>query len=136
MATIAKFDVIPSLGASNRTSASAAATTYSGANVDLQAYVNPGGRQLKALLQIGNITSTGTLNVKMQQSSTSAEAGFADITNATFTATADSANLSSGVAAEAIHFRASQRYVRAIGVITNTGNVDMGVYVVAERRLV
>jgi hypothetical protein len=133
MATLAKFNVLTSLGPATRTSASAAATTYSGAAVDLQAYVNPGGRQLKALLSIGSITSTGTLNVKIQESSTSAEAGFSDISGAAFTATADSASLTGS---EAIHFRTNNRYVRALAVITNTGNNDFGVYVVGERKLV
>jgi hypothetical protein len=133
VATLAKFNVIPTLHAANRTSASAAATTYSGANVDLQAYTNPGGRQLKALLDMGPITSTGTFNVKMQSSTTSAEAGFADIAGATFTATGDSASFSN--AREEIHFRTNNRYVRAIAAITNTGNAEFGVYVVAERRL-
>jgi hypothetical protein len=136
MATLAKFNVLPTLQALVRTSAAAGATTYSGATVDLQAYVNPGGRQLKAFLNVGETTSTGTLNVTIQESSTSAEAGFANITGAAFTATGDSASLSSGVAAETIHFRTNNRYVRALGVITNTGNFDMGVYIVAERKLV
>jgi len=134
VATLAKFNVLPSLSALNRTAAAAAATTYSGANVDLQAYTNPGGRQLKAILNIGVTTSTGTLNVKMQESSTSAEAGFADIALATFTATGNSASLSSN-AREEIHFRTNNRYVRAIAAITNTGNMDLGVYVLAERKL-
>lgn len=135
MATIGNFNILPSLHALNRTSASAAATTYSGATVDLQAYINPGGRQLMALLDIGVATSTGTLNVKMQESSTSAEAGFSDIAAATFTATGDSASLSSN-ATQSIRFRTNNRYVRAVGAITNTGNLDFGVYVVAERKLV
>lgn len=134
MGTLSKFNVLTSLVPANRTSASAAATTYSGAGIDLQTYVNPGGRRMKALLSLGNITSTGTLNVKIQESSTSAEAGYSDISGATFTATADSGSLTGG--SQAIHFRTNNRYVRALGVITNTGNVDFAVYVVAESKLV
>ena len=133
MATLSKFDVLTSLGPATRTSASAAATTYSGANVDLAAYINPGGRQMKAIMSLGTITSTGTLNVKIQESTTSAEAGFSDISGAAFTATADSGSLTGS---ETIHFRTNNRYVRALQVITNTGNVDNSVYIVAERKLV
>ena len=56
MTTLSKFDVLTSLGAANRTGGDP--TTYSGAAVDLRSYVNPGGRQLKAVLNIGSITST------------------------------------------------------------------------------
>ena len=133
MATLSKFDVLTSLGADNRETASASAWTYSGAAVDLAAYVNPGGRQLKAVLNVGAITSTGTLNCKIQESTTSAEAGFSDISGATFAATASSASLTGS---EAIHFRTNNRYVRALAVITNTANVDCGVYIVAEKKLV
>ena len=133
MATLSKFDVLTTLGPATRTSASAAATTYSGAAVDLSAYINPGGRQMKAVLSLGTITSTGTLNVKIQESTTSAEAGFSDISGAAFTATADSGSLTGS---ETIHFRTNNRYVRALQVITNTGNVDNSVYIVAERKLV
>ena len=133
MATIAKFDVLTTLGATRRTTAADGPETFSGAAVDLAPYVNPGGRQLKALLNIGAITSTGHLNVKLQANSTTAEAGFADITGATFTETADSASLTGS---EAIHFRTNARYVRAIATVQHTGNFDFGVYVVAERKLV
>lgn len=133
MATLSKFDVLTTLGPATRTSATAAATTYSGAAVDLSAYINPGGRQMKAVLSLGTITSTGTLNVKIQESTTSAEAGFSDISGAAFTATADSGSLTGS---ETIHFRTNNQYVRALQVITNTGNVDNSVYIVAEKKLV
>ena len=136
MATLAKFDVLPTVGAQRFTSAADAIFTASGATVDLANYVNPGGRQLKALLSIGAVTSTGHLNVKIQESSTSAEAGFSDISGATFTETGDSASLSSGAANQVIHFRTNNRYVRAIATTQHTGNYDFAVYVVAERKVV
>lgn len=132
MATLAKFDVLTTLGPETRTSASAAATTYSGAAVNLASYTNPGRRQLKAILSVGSITSTGTLNIKIQESTTSAEAGFSDISGATFTATADSGSLTGS---ETIHFRTNNQYVRAISVITNTGQNEHSVYIVAEKKL-
>jgi hypothetical protein len=136
MANMSKFNVLPSLQALNRTAAAAAITTYSGATVDLQPYTAPGGRQLKAVLNVGLTTSTGTLNVRLQESSTTAEAGFANLTNTSvFTTTASSASLSSGVAKEEILFRTNNRYVRAVAELSNTGNADFGVYIVAERRL-
>ena len=133
MATMSKFDVLTTLGPETRTAAAAAVTTYSGAAVDLSTYVNPGGRQLKAILSVGSITSTGTLNVRIQESTTSAEAGFSNITGATFVATASSASLTGS---ETIHFRTNNRYVRAMTELSNTGQNQHAVYIVAERKLV
>jgi hypothetical protein len=132
VATIAKFNVLTTFGATRRTTAADGPETFSGAAVDLAPYVNPGGRQLKALLNVGAVTSTGHLNVKMQESSTSAEAGFADIASATFTETGGNA---STIGSQEIHFRTNNRYVRALATIQHTGNIDFGVYVVAERKL-
>ena len=89
MATIAKFDVLPTLGAAGRTCGGRGRTTYSGATVDLASYVNPGGRQLKALLTSGQYhvhrhaerQDSGVHDRRRQDSRTSP--------GPTFTATAD-----------------------------------------------
>jgi len=99
--------------------------------VDLLGYINPGGRALKGLLSVGAVTSTGHLAVRFQESSTSGESGFADISGAAFTATGDTATTGS----EEIVFRASKRYVRAIGAASDTANIDYAVYVLAEKCL-
>ena len=134
MAALSKFDVLTTLGPETRTAAAAAVTTYSGAAVDLSTYINPGGRQLKAILSVGSITSTGTLNVRIQESTTTAEAGFANLTTAAaFVATASSASLTGS---ETLHFRTNNRYVRAMAELSNTGQNQFSVYIVAERKLV
>ena len=132
MGTAAKWDIVQTLDARNRGVANATSANSSGATVDLLGYIHPGGRQMKAILNVGVVTSTGNLSVKFQESSTTAEAGFADITGAVFTTTASSASLTGS---ETIHFRANNRYVRAVGAAANTAQVSYGVYIMAEKRL-
>ncbi len=133
MGAQAQWDVLVSLGAARRTTAAAGPETFSGAVVDLRAYVNPGGREVEGILNVGAITSTGTLNVKFQGADSTAEGSFADISGASFTATGNSGSLTGS---EVIHFRTNQRYLRAIAAIANTGNFDFMVGVKAQARLV
>ena len=134
MATVSKFDVLVTFGAAARSTAGAATGNFiSGSIVDLQNYVNPGGRQIKGLLNLGVVTSTGHLAVKFQDSTTTAEAGFADITGAAFTLTGDNGNLTGS---EAIHFRTNRRYVRALAALADTGNFTFATMVVAEAKRV
>ena len=89
--------------------------TLSGTEIDFQKYfVNPGKREMKAVLGAG-ITSTdsGTFNYKLQESLTTVDSDFSDISGATFTQVGDSDTL----AMEAIHFYTNKRYVRGIATI-------------------
>ena len=132
MAAVANFDVLVTLAAARRTVSDTTSANSSGATIDLLDYINPGRRQLKAVLDLGAVTSTGTLAVKIQESNTSAEAGFTDISGATFTTITSAATVGSS---ETIHFRTNQRYVRALATLADTGNFDFGTYIVAEKRL-
>jgi hypothetical protein len=131
MGNAAKWDVITALDPRNRGVANATTANSSGATIDLQGYVHPGGRQLRAFLHLGVVTSTGNLSVKMQDSSTTAEAGFADITGAVFPSTGDNA---STTGSSSILFRTNNRYVRALGQAANTAQLTYGVVVMAEKR--
>ncbi len=133
MATMTKFDVLLTIGPNSSGTAAAATTTMSGSAVDLQNYVNPGGRQIKGVMNLGVVTGTGTLAVRFQDSTTTAEAGFADITGAAFTNTGNSGSLTGS---ETIHFRTSRRYVRALAGIANTGSFVFSTAVVAEAKRV
>ena len=89
--------------------------TLSGTEIDFQKYfVNPGKREMKAVLGAG-ITSTdsGTFNYKLQESLTTVDSDFSDISGATFTQVGDSDTLSM----EEIHFYTNNRYVRGIATI-------------------
>ena len=133
MATMTKFDVLVSIGANSSGTAAAATTTMSGSAVDLQNYVNPGGRQLKGMMNLGVVTATGTLAIRFQDSTTTAEVGFADIAGAAFTNTGNSGSLTGS---EAIHFRTNRRYVRAMAGIANTGSFVFAAAVLAEAKRV
>jgi hypothetical protein len=131
MASMTNFDVkiaLPQVGIYS--SANSAASAYSGAAIDLQPYVNAGGRAGKAFLDVSAITSTGTLVVTIEESSTTGVAGFAPIaTFAGFTGAQTTATTQSTL------FVAAKRYVRAKASITDTGNMALGVYAVLEKRL-
>ena len=89
-------------------------TAY-GADLDFQKYfVNPGKRPMKAVLCAG-ITSTdsGTFNYKLQESATTVDSDYSDISGAAFTAIGDSDTL----AAQELEFYTNKRYIRGTGTI-------------------
>lgn len=126
MATQQNFDVLTLLGAVART------TSASGSAVDLQGYVNPGGRNMKAYLDIGAITTAGDFALKLQDSDTTTAADFTDISGASFTALTASNTTATN---EAIHFRTAKRYVRAVSTVGNGTGHTFGVFVLAEKRV-
>ena len=126
MSTQQNFDVKTLLGAVART------TSADGAAVDLQGYVNPGGRAMKAYLDVGAVGTAGNLAVKIQQSDTTTAADFADITGAAF-AGLTSAN--TAATNQSIHFVATKRYVRAVATQEAAKGHSYGVYLLAEKRV-
>lgn len=101
--------------------------TANGTGVDLKGYINPGGREMKAFLDVGAVSGTPTLDVKIQDSPDNSV--FTDISGATFAQ-------KTAVGSEAIHFRTNQRYVRAVATIGGgTPSLTFGCYVAAEKRL-
>lgn len=87
--------------------------TTNGTGVDLQGAINPGGREMKAILDIGSKSGTNpTCDVKIQESD-ALGSGYTDISGAVFTqATAETS--------EQIHFRTNKRYVRAVATLGGT----------------
>jgi hypothetical protein len=126
MSTQQNFDVLVLLGASART------TSATGSAVDLQGYVNPGGRAMKAVLNVGAITTAGPLTVVIQDSDTTTAADFTNATNGAFTVIPVETTTT---AHEAIHFTTTKRYVRALATATNGGGHSYGVFVLAEKRV-
>ena len=108
----------------------ASTTTASGSAVDLATTVHTLGRQMKAFLDVGAITTAGTLDVKMQEDTTSGFTAAADISGATFTQVTDTTT------SEEIHFRATKRYVRAVATFgAATNGYTFGVYLLTEQRV-
>ncbi len=84
------------------------------AEVDLaKHFVNPGKREMKALLgaKVEIASDSGSFDYKLQESNTTVDSDFSDITGATFTQVTDA----STAAVEAIHFFTAKRYVRGYG---------------------
>lgn len=85
-----------------------------GTGVDLQDSIYPGGRQMKAFLNVGAVTGTDpTLDVKIQESD-ALGTGYTDISGAAFT------QVIASDAVEEIHFQTKKRYVRAVTTIGGT----------------
>ena len=97
------------------------AATAAMTEVDLRKYfVSPGKRELMATLVVagGVATDTFTFDVKMQQSPTTVDSDFVDITGATFTQVPDAT-----VALQAIFFGTdpASPYLRGYATIAGTG---------------
>ncbi len=103
-------------------------TDGNGTAVDLTGYINPGGREMKAVCSFG--TKSGGLVVKMQENTTSTDAdgSWADITGATMT-------LASANTIVETHFKTNKQYVRAVKTVSGTGpsNIVATVLVVEKR---
>lgn len=108
-------------------------TTAAGTEVDLQKYfVSPGKREMKAVLTalIGVSSDSGSIDVKLQESATTVDSDFSDISGATFTQVTDAAT----PAAEAIHFFTKQRYVRTYRTLAGTSVWDVAAQLYAVKR--
>lgn len=125
MSTQQNFDVLTLLGAVART------TSATGSAVDLQGYVNPGGRAMKAYLDLGAVTTAGPLTVVIQDSDTTTAADFTNATDGAFTVIPVTTTTATN---EAIHFKTAKRYVRALATATNGGGHSYGVFILAEKR--
>ncbi len=112
--------------------AAARTTSVNGAAVDLQGYVNPGGRAMKAYIDLGAVTTAGPLTVKMQDSDTTTAADFTDVSGGAFTVIPLATTQPTQ---EAIHFVTTKRYVRAVAACTNGAGHSYGVYLLAEKRV-
>lgn len=108
MITLSQLRVDQLLEAATRT------TGENGTGVDLQGSIYPGGRQMKAFLDVGTVGGTGipTLDVKIQESDALAT-DYSDITGAAFPQVTESGE-------HEIHFQTKKRYVRAVTVIADT----------------
>ncbi len=108
--------------------AAAETTSTNGTAVDLQGYINPGGRNMKAILNMIEMGGSTSITIKLQDNTTSITTGFTDITDAAFTACTTSGTH------EEIHFRTMKRYIRAVSTFAAASTAYYGVEVIAENR--
>jgi len=95
--------------------------TGAGAEVNLQKYfVNPGKREMKAIMgALETVASdSGTLAYKLQESNTTVDSDFSDISGAAFTTIGDSDTNT----LQSLHFYTKKQYVR--GYRTLVGGTD------------
>lgn len=100
------------------------------AGIDLRGYVNPGGRQMKVATKLANVAgTTPSVTIKIQDSSD--DSTYNDVTGAAYSAATTNGDLGE------LHFRTSNRYVRAIATFTsNTTQADIACVLLVENRIV
>jgi len=108
--------------------------TAAGTEVDLaKQFVSPGKREMKAT--IGCILATsdsgGTIAVKLQESNTTVDSDFSDISGGSFTTLTDDGTAKTP---EAIHFFTSKRYVRDYATISDSTTWALSVLIFAVKR--
>ncbi len=106
------------------------ATSQTGSAVDLQGYINPGGRNMKATIDCAEGTGTISLAAKLQDSDTTTAADFTDISGGGFTTITTTVG-----GQQSIHFQTRKRYIRAVTTHTSaTTLVTFAISVIVEGR--
>lgn len=108
--------------------AAAETTSTNGTATDLKGYINPGGRNMKAILNMIEMGGTTAITVKLQDNTTSITTGFTDISGGAFTACTTSGTH------EEIHCRTNKRYVRAVSTFAGVSTAYYGVELIVEKR--
>lgn len=121
----ASYDVVRLL------KAQAITTSNDGAATDLQGYIEPGGRNIKVVNDIGSaLGTTPSVTTKIQDSDTTTAADFADLYTGFAAVTATTGGL------QLAHIRTNKRYLRVVDTLTaNTTSVTKSTYIVVEKRL-
>jgi hypothetical protein len=109
-------------------------TTAASAELNLQKYfVSPGKREMKAVLVAiprGAGTDSGTLDYKLQESATTVDSDFADITGAAFTQVTEATS----AAPESIHFFTAKQFVRGYATVAGTTVYDSAALLLVSKR--
>lgn len=107
------YNVKPKYGA-----AGSAVGTVNGASIDTAGY-----DEACVVLSVGTVASTGTLNVKIQDSADNSS--WADVSGAAFTAVADTGDNQAQIAMLKLNGNTVRRYIRVVGVV-GTAAADYG----------
>lgn len=103
------------------------AAGVTGSYVDLQGFVNPGGRAIKFVLVAGAGTTAGTAGGTIQEASDTAGTGLATI--GTFGTVSTSSPISE------IHAVATKRYVRFAGTVASGADMILTAQAVGVARV-
>lgn len=108
-----------------------ATTTVTGDAVDLQGYINPGGRNFKVVADVGsNLGTSPSVTIKVQDSDTTTAGDFVDLYTGFSAVTATTGGLSTA------HIVTNKRYLRAIATLTSdTTSSNVATYIVVENRV-
>lgn len=109
----------------------AATTSVTGSAVDLRDYINPGGRNIKVIVDVGsNLGTTPSNTVKIQDSDTTTAGDFVDLYTGFSAVTATTGGLSTA------HIKTNKRYLRAISTLTSdTTSSNVATYIMVENRV-
>ena len=110
-----------------------AAATVTGTGVDLQPYINPGGREMKVSLSSldTGLDADETLDVTIEEGDTLG-GSYTAISGAAFTQHAQA----DGAKFETIHFKTLKRFVRAVATIAGTTpEFSFAAMLLTERRV-
>jgi hypothetical protein len=117
--------VVVSLGNSALVTSSGSTGSY----VDLQGYVNPGGREIKFVLAAAVGTTAGTCGGSIQSAADTAGTGVATVLTFTTLTSAGGITTSHGVVP------AAHRYVRFLGTAQTGKSMRLQALVVAQARV-
>jgi len=110
------------------------AATGAGTEVDLQKnFVSPGKREMKCVygaVEAGAASDSGTFTYKLQESATTVDSDFSDISGAAFTAQGDSDT----AAIQTIHFFTNKRFIRGYRTLGATSAYDAVITLFALKR--
>lgn len=112
-AAIKALDLIPPISTSS---------TQTGADVDLKGYLNPGGREMTIVADVGVVQTAGNLAVKIQNAA--ATSAYSDLDTTSFPTT----TATTGIVQWRV--KTTQRYLRAVATVTT------GTYVFSVQALV
>lgn len=123
MTTIREYDVRVLVQPVVSTSAG-----VTGGWIDMQGLVNPGGREVKAILSVGVGTTSGTAGGSIQSAQDTAGTGVATVvTFATVTAAGDTQVMYGRIPA-------NHRFVRALATVQAGRDMIVAAYMVGVRR--
>lgn len=124
MSSQQNFDLISTLNAQ------AVTTNGTTTAVDLLNYINVGGRNMKAFVNVGTMSGTSpTLDVSIEENSTSGASGWTLISGADATQVTTSGY-------QTIHFRPTKQYVKAIYTVGGSSpSVTVSMAFLAELRV-
>lgn len=105
------------------------AAGVTGGYVDLQGFINPGGREMAFVLAVGTGTTAGTAGGKIQSAEDTSGTGLATVTTFTTVTSAGGTQVKYGVV------KASHRYVRFLGTVQTGKDAILSCFAQGQSRV-